>query len=316
MTAGPAALRVSPGSPMSCKDQPISLAFYGKSPQKKQLRKMTGWLLMTDAAAQKRQKPELISGLAARHASHRSRFQRMHRDLVSEGLVQPRSPGRGARPLAARDGLMLQLAYELSERSDAFAPILRAAWALPPSRRAPDLPAGEIPVVVAGDGDAALAAQVAREAVGELEAALGIGTAEPFGAALESLAGPVASRLVDRRAEALAGACGRLDATVRVFGPDPLSGEIEIIAEIDPPGGPYVSARRVLEYGTSESPVISKLIALRDDPDATPEERAEARRALARRVRDSRPRALASVGLDDILTIARLIEGGARRNGG
>jgi len=268
---------------------------------------------MTDAAAQKRQKPELISKLAATYNVNRSTFQRVHRSLQEAGLVERRAPGRGARPLEARDGLMLQCAHELADRVDDAAALLRSAWGLPLTRRAPDLSAGELPVIVAGEGHAALAAQVAREAVGEVEAALGTNTLEPFGSALESLAGPAASRLVDRRADAVAGACGRLDATVRLFGPDPLSAEIEIIAEIDPPGGPYVCARRTLEYGgTGESSVVEKLIALRDDPDATDEERAEARRALARRVRDSRPRTLASVDLDDILTIARLIDGGAR----
>jgi len=268
---------------------------------------------MTESTVQKSNKRDLMAGLAERCNSHRSTIKRVHKELIDNGLLPPRAGGRVARPLQPRDGTMLLLAKELAHRVGDPAPILRRAWALPLTRRAPDLPAREIPLVVAGDGDAALAAQVVREAIGELEAALGIGTAEPFGAALESLASPVVSRLIDGRCEALAGACGRLDATVRVFGPEPLSAEIEVVAEIAPPGGSlYVSARRALEYGTSESPVIDKLIALRDDPHASDQERAEARRALARRVRDSRPRALVSVGFDDILTIARLIDGGAR----
>jgi len=272
---------------------------------------------MTESTVQKSNKRDLIAGLAERCNSHRTTVKRIHKALIDAGLLPPRAGGRVARPLQPRDGTMLLLVQELADRVEDYTRVLRAAWSLPLTRRAPDLPAGELPVVVAGDADVALAAQVVRDAIGEVEAAAGAGTFEPFGAALDSLAGPAASRLVDRRVEALAGACGRLDATVRLFGPDPLSAEIEIIAEIDPPGGPYVCARRTLEYGgTGESSVVEKLIALRDDPHATDEERAEARRALARRVRETRPRTLASVGLDDILTIARLIEGGARRNGG
>jgi hypothetical protein len=246
---------------------------------------------------------DFLERLAGWKYRSRPTFQRLHRALIGDGVLVPRERGRAARAWTPRDGLVLLLADELGRRDVDVPAVVRAAWELPLERLAPD----DRPAVInmpGGDSDSGRAARTAVSLGEELAAALGVATREPLGPALESLGSPGALDALEAQFEELALSGGRPDLTVRLFS-ESLSAVIDIEARVD--RGSLVSARRTLHYGPDECPEAAKLLALRDDSNATEQERAAARRALARRVWHDRPREIARLRLDDILIVAGLL---------